>query len=317
MSWARDAESAADLVDAMTGLPLPLTEGHRPELADLNLRSPQELLELMNAESRSVPGAIEAAHEALVCAISAIIPRIAHGGRLIYQGAGSAGRIGALDAAECGPTFNTDQVVAVMAGGPGALTHPVESAEDRVQDGERDLRGLGVSAADVVVGVSASGRTPYVIGGIEHARSVGALTVAVVCNADAPLSRLVDVPIEVLVGPEVIAGSTRLKAGTAQKLVLNAISTIVMVKLNKTYGNLMVNVRATNTKLLARAERMLASATGRQGEEVRPALRASGNDVRLAMMMLVGAIDRDEASARLEASGGDLRSAIDKLRRGG
>jgi N-acetylmuramic acid 6-phosphate etherase len=290
-----------------------LTESHRPELADLDLRSPLALVQLMNAEDACVAAAVAAVAEPLARAIAGIIPRVAAGGRLIYQGAGSAGRIGVLDAAECGPTFNTDRVVGLIAGGPRAIAQAVEEAEDRYDDGASDLRELAVGPADVVVGVSASGRTPYVLGGIEYAGQVGALTIGLACNPNAALSARVDEALEVVVGPEVIAGSTRLKAGTAQKLVLNTISTVVMVKLKKTYGNLMIDVRATNSKLRRRAIQILVQATRESPTTVQAALTSSGNDLRIALVMLLASVDAEQAERCLAECDGDARRAVTML----
>ena len=287
-----------------------VTEQHRRELSDIDLRSTLELVELMNREDASVPRAVAAAAPAIARAIDAITACLAAGGRLVYQGAGSAGRLGIVDAAECGPTFNTDQVVAVMAGGERAFGTAAEALEDRREAGAEDLRAIALRRPDALVAVSASGRTPYVLGGVDYARSVAALTVGVACNPNAVLSGVVAHPIEVVVGPEVIAGSTRLKAGTAQKLVLNTISTLTMVKLGKTYGNLMVEVRATNEKLRARARRMLALATGRDAETVETALEESGYDVKVATVMLLDVVDASEARRRLERSGGRVRDAL-------
>ena len=287
-----------------------LTEQHRGELADLDVRPTLELVRLMNREDASVPSAVAAAAPAIARAIDGITARLAAGGRLVYQGAGSAGRLGILDAAECGPTFNTDQVVAVMAGGERAVGTPAEALEDSREAGADDLRAIGLGRPDALVAVSASGRTPYVLGGVDYARSVGALTVGLACNPGAALSAAVEHPIEVVVGPELIAGSTRLKAGTAQKLVLNMISTLAMVKLGNTYGNLMVEVRATNEKLRARARRVLMIATGEAAPAVETALDESGGDVKVATVMLLAATDASEARRRLERSGGRVRDAI-------
>ena len=209
-----------------------------------------------------------------------------------------------------GPTFDTDRVVAVMAGGRQAFVEAQEGAEDDAEAGARDLEGLAVGADDAVVAISASGRTPYVLGAAAHARARGAVVVGLSCNEDAALSRAVDVPVEVVVGPEFIAGSTRLKAGTAQKLVLNMISTIAMVKLGKTFGNLMVDVRATNEKLRARAVRIVAQAAGAAPADAETALAAAEGDAKTAILMLLRGLGADDAKRRLEACGRDLRRAL-------
>ena len=302
-------DEAHDTDAELAGL---VTEHHRAELADIDLRSTLELVELMNDQAARVPPAVAAVARPLARAIDAITDRLASGGRLIYVGAGTAGRIGVLDASECGPTFNTlpSQVVALIAGGDDAFVNPAEAAEDGFQAGREDLRRLGVAATDAVVGVSASGRTPYVLGAVELAREPGAVTVGVACNPGARLSELVDHPLEVVVGPEFIAGSTRLNAGTAQKIILNTISTVAMVKLGKTYGNLMVDVRVTNDKLRARARRILARASGRSAAAVDSALAASGNDLKVALVMLLADVDARDARRRLESSAGRVRAAL-------
>jgi len=286
------------------------TEGARPERAEIDRLPTAELVALMNDDDRAVPEAVGAAADAIAAAVDAIAARLERGGRLIYAGAGTAGRIGVLDASECGPTFNTDRVLGVIAGGQVAVSEASESAEDHADDGARALAGLGVGEADAVVGVSASGRTPYVLGAIAHARDAGALTVGLACNAGSELSAAVELPIEVLVGPEFIAGSTRLKAGTAQKLVLNMLSTLTMVRLGKTYGNLMVDVRVTNAKLRDRARRIVEQAAGVDAAAAAEALDAAGEDAKLAVAMLRGGLTADEARARLAAAGGHLRRAL-------
>jgi N-acetylmuramic acid 6-phosphate etherase len=290
-----------------------LTERPRPELMDIDLASTAELVELMNADDTTVPAAVAAAGPAIVAAIDAIAARLARGGRLIYVGAGTAGRIGMLDAVECPPTFNTTpaEVVALLAGGDGALLGAAEGAEDDVVTAPRELEALGLAAQDAVVGISASGRTPYVLAGIEFARGRGALTVGLACNPDAQLSESVDFPIEVVVGPEFISGSTRLKAGTAQKLVLNMISTITMVRLGKTFGNLMVDLQTTNEKLRVRAVRIVAHVAAATEDAASAALAAAGGDTRVAIVMLVRGVDPDEARRRLEAHGRNLRRTLE------
>jgi N-acetylmuramic acid 6-phosphate etherase len=286
------------------------TEGARAERAEIDRLPTAELVRLMNADDAVVPAAVGEAQEAIAGAVDAIAARLEAGGRLIYVGAGTAGRIGVLDASECGPTFNTDRVVGVIAGGQVAVSTASESAEDNREAGAMALGALGLGPADAIVGISASGRTPYVLGAIERARAAGALTVGLACNAGAELSAAVDHPIEVLVGPEFIAGSTRLKAGTAQKLVLNMLSTLTMVRLGKTYGNLMVDVRVTNAKLRDRATRIVEQVAGADPAQAAAALAAAGDDAKLAVTMLRTGASTDEARARLEAADGHLRRAL-------
>jgi len=287
-----------------------VTEAVRTDLTAIDLAPTEELVRLMGEEDARVPAAVTAAASSIAAAVDAVAERLARGGRLVYVGAGTAGRLGILDAAECGPTFDTDRVVAVMAGGTQAFVEAQEGAEDDAEAGARDLEGLAVGADDAVVAISASGRTPYVLGAAAHARARGAVVVGLSCNEDAALSRAVDVPVEVVVGPEFIAGSTRLKAGTAQKLVLNMISTIAMVKLGKTFGNLMVDVRATNEKLRARAVRIVAQAAGAAPADAEEALAAAGGDAKTAILMLLRGLGADDAKRRLEESGRDLRRAL-------
>ena len=290
-----------------------VTETAQPGRMTLDLASTDELVRLMAAEDALVPPAVAGASEAIAQAIDLVVERLSRGGRLIYVGAGTAGRIGVLDAAESGPTFNSPpgQVVGVMAGGANAFVMPVEGAEDDAEGGRRELERLRLEADDVVVAVSASGRTPYALGAAAYARSVGAATVGVACNAGAALSAGVDIPIEVVVGPEFIAGSTRLKAGTAQKLVLNTISTVSMVRLGKTLGNLMVDARATSEKLRARVVRIVAQATGATDDAAADALAAAEGDAKTAILMLRRGLSADDARGRLDACGRNLRRALD------
>lgn len=266
----------------------------------------------MNGEDATVPPAVARRLPEIAAAIDAIADRMARGGRLIYAGAGTAGRLGVLDASECPPTFNTDpaQVVGLIAGGPEAVVTSVEGAEDSAELARADLDGLAVTDVDTVVGVSASGRTPYAVGAVEHARAQGALTVGLSCNADSALAAAADHGIEVVVGPELLTGSTRLKAGTAQKLVLNMLSTITMIRLGKTYGNLMVDVRASNEKLRARSRRIVALATGADDEEVERALAATDGEVKNAILIILADVDGPTAARLLEDSDGHLRAAL-------
>ncbi|MFB7784141.1 N-acetylmuramic acid 6-phosphate etherase [Streptomyces vinaceus] len=288
------------------------TEAFRPELAGIDRLSTLDIARTMNAEDAGVPAAVAAQLPRIAAAIDAIAPRMSRGGRLVYAGAGTAGRMGVLDASECPPTFNTDpaQVVGLIAGGPGAMVRSVEGAEDSKELAAEDLAALDVGADDTVIGVSASGRTPYAIGAVEYARTRGALTVGLSCNAGSALAAAAEHGIEVVTGPELLTGSTRLKAGTAQKLVLNLISTITMIRLGKTYGNLMVDLRASNEKLRARSRRIVALATGAPDEEIEAALDATGGEVKQAVLVLLGGVDGPAAAELLTAAHGHLREAL-------
>ena len=269
----------------MTQDAAPATETVRADWAGIDRLPTLDLLHLMNAEDRTVPAAVAGQLAAIAAVVDAAAARMARGGRLVYAGAGTAGRLGVLDAAECPPTFGTDPglVVGLIAGGRTAVTEAVEGAEDRTDLAEADVAALGLTPADTLVGVSASGRTPYPLAAVRAARAAGALTVGLACNRGSALAAAADLGIEVEVGPEVLAGSTRLKAGTAQKLVLNLLSTALMVRLGRTYGNLMVDLRATNAKLRDRARRIVADATGADEDAVRRALAATDGRLRDAL----------------------------------
>ncbi|MES4886545.1 N-acetylmuramic acid 6-phosphate etherase [Streptomyces sp. NPDC096012] len=288
------------------------TEAFRAELAEIDRLPTLDIARLMNGEDTEVPRAVAGRLPQIAAAIDAVAERMARGGRLVYAGAGTAGRLGVLDASECPPTFNTDpaQVVGLIAGGPTALVTSVEGAEDSKELARQDLDALKLSPADTVVGVSASGRTPYALGAVEHARAVGALTIGLACNEDSALAAAAEHGIEVVVGPELLTGSTRLKAGTAQKLVLNMLSTITMIRLGKTYGNLMVDVRASNDKLRARSRRIVSLATGADDEEIEKALTECGGEVKNAILALLAGVDGPTAARLLEESGGHLRAAL-------
>ncbi|MEU1308864.1 N-acetylmuramic acid 6-phosphate etherase [Streptomyces cinnamoneus] len=288
------------------------TEAFRPDLADIDQLSTHDIATIMNAEDATVAGAVAERLPEIAAAIDATAARMARGGRLLYAGAGTAGRLGVLDASECPPTFNTDpaQVVGLIAGGPGALVAAVEGAEDSAGLAAADLDALKVGPDDTVVGVSASGRTPYAIGAVRHARAAGALTIGLACNAGSELGAAAEHAVEVVVGPELLTGSTRLKAGTAQKLVLNMLSTITMIRLGKTYGNLMVDVRASNEKLRARSRRIVALATGAADGEIEDALAATDGEVKNAILVLLGDVDGPTAARLLDASHGHLRAAL-------
>lgn len=289
-----------------------VTEAPSPGASDLDLRSTRELVGLMNHEDATVPTVVAAAGDLIAMVVDAIVERLADGGRLIYVGAGSSGRLAAVDAAECEATFAAEpgQVLALVAGAHLTSALDQEAAEDDAEAGNRELRGLGVSAADAVVGISASGRTPYVLGAAEAARKAGALTVGIVCAPDSELGRLVQHVIPIVVGPEVVAGSTRLKAGTAQKLVLNTISTVSMIRLGRTFGNLMVDVHATNAKLRARAQRIVRLATGATAPEVEGALAEADGNAKVAIVSLLAGLDAESARLQLADANDNVRIAL-------
>jgi N-acetylmuramic acid 6-phosphate etherase len=278
----------------------------------LDVMSISELLQAMNESDTEVPKAVNAILPRIEKAIDAVVDRMLQGGRLIYLGAGTSGRLGVLDAAECGPTFSvsTDQVVAFIAGGDTALRNPVEGAEDNPELGAADLKAANVSQRDVVVGIAASGRTPYVLGGLDYAKTVGALTIAITCNPNSEAGKRSDHALDIDSGPELLAGSTRLKSGTAQKMVLNMISTISMVRLGKTFGNLMVDLQISNEKLQDRAVRIIEKATGATKKESTDALKASGHEVKVAILMLLLNIEPEAARERLIASSNRIREAL-------
>lgn len=293
----------------VTGL---LTESVAPAFADIDRLGVADLARLINEQDAGVPAAVAAAMDQIVAAIDAVAARLAAGGRLLYVGAGTAGRLGVLDAAECPPTFGTapDLVQGVIAGGEAAMFAAVEGAEDDGPAGARMIADRRIGPADAVVGIAASGRTPYVLGALRAARAEGALTVALSCTSPAETSAAVDHSIEILVGPEVVAGSTRLKAGTAQKLVLNMISTVTMVRAGKTYGNLMVDVKITNGKLAERAVGIVQQITGVGRDAARTALSAANQEVKVATVMLRDGLSADAARGRLAEAGGHLRLAL-------
>ncbi|GAA1423596.1 N-acetylmuramic acid 6-phosphate etherase [Streptomyces thermospinosisporus] len=304
--------SASDPRDVRTELASLTTEAYRPELAGIDRLPTLEIARLMNGEDATVPAAVAERLPEIAAAIDAIADRMAHGGRLIYAGAGTAGRLGVLDASECPPTFNTapGQVVGLIAGGPDAVVTSVEGAEDSRELAEADLAALDLTADDTVVGISASGRTPYAVGAVTWARARGALTVGLSCNAGSALAAAAEHGIEVVVGPELLTGSTRLKAGTAQKLVLNMLSTITMIRLGKTYGNLMVDVRASNAKLRARSHRIVALATGAEDAAIESALAATDGEVKPAILTLLTGVDAATAARLLKDAQGHLRAAL-------
>ncbi len=292
---------------------LPLTEERNPRSAGLDLASTEQVLAVINAEDARVAAAVKDQIPQIARALDAIVDRWDRGGRLFYCGAGTSGRLGVLDAAECPPTFGTppNRVMGVIAGGAGALLRSVEGAEDSPATAREDLLQRGLCGQDALVGIAASGRTPYVLGAVEHAAAKGAATVGLSCNPGSPLERAVDYPITPEVGPEVVTGSTRMKSGTAQKLVLNMISTGLMVRTGCVLGNLMVNVQVKNAKLADRAERIVREVCGCDLDTARAALEAAGLNVRLAILMLKRRLTRTQAESLLHRYGDNLRRALE------
>jgi N-acetylmuramic acid 6-phosphate etherase len=282
----------------------PVTERRLETAADLDLRPTRELVELINDEDATVAGAVRAAAAPLSRAIEAVVERLDRGGRIVYVGAGTSGRLAAADASELPATFG------IAPGTVLAVVAEAEELEDERAAGAEAVVTAQVGPRDAVVALSASGRTPYVLGAMEAARSAGALTVGIVCAPDGPLVEAVDHAVTIVVGPEVIAGSTRMKAGTAQKLVLNTISTVAMVRLGKTYGNLMVDVVAGNAKLRARARRAVELATGAADAEVDAALDAADGDAKVAIVSLLAGVDAATARQRLDRNGGVVRRSL-------
>lgn len=289
------------------------TEKTNPATNEIDRMSPLEITQVINAEDEKVALAVKQVLPQIAHAIEEIAARLRNGGRLIYAGAGTSGRLGALDASECPPTFNLppDVIMACLAGGMQAFDTAYEDLEDSAEAGLADLTRLAVTNLDVVVGITASGRTPYARGAVACAREQGALTIGIVCNANTPLEQEVDIIIAPLVGPEVIAGSTRLKAGTAQKMVLNMLSTGTMILLGKTFGNLMVDVQATNYKLRQRALSIVRQATGLDMLEAETLLQTAGDDVKIAILTARAHITPEQARARLAAHGNVLRRALE------
>lgn len=289
-----------------------VSETRNPRTTEIDLMSTHDIVRAMNAEDRAVAEAVAATLPQVAQSVDVIVAAFRAGGRLIYVGAGTSGRLGVLDASECPPTFGTppDMVVGLIAGGDTALRNAVEGAEDDAKAGAADLQRIGLEARDVVVGIAVSGRTPYVIGALNYAKDVGARTVALTCNPASPIAEQAEISIAPVVGPEVVTGSTRLKSGTAQKLVLNMLSTASMVRIGKTYGNLMVDMIASNKKLEARAARMVVEATGATLEEATVALEAANYSSKLAILMLLSGKDAGAARHALDAAGGVLRRAL-------
>ncbi|MBM4039978.1 MAG: N-acetylmuramic acid 6-phosphate etherase [Planctomycetes bacterium] len=289
-----------------------LTEQRNPASERLDALSTLEIVDLMNAQDALVPAAVHAAREEIARAVEMVVAAFRAGGRLFYIGAGTSGRLGTLDAAECPPTFGTDpeQVQAVIAGGREALVRAIEGAEDRAEEGAAALRERGFGPNDVLAGIAACGLTPFVRGGLEFARSLGARTLFITCNPRLDGPPPADVVIAVDAGPEVLTGSTRLKAGTATKLVLNTLTTAAMVRLGKCYGNLMVDLRATNNKLRVRSARILRQLCGLDEAAARQCLADAGGELKVAILMARRGLSRDAAKARLKRHRGILRRAL-------
>ncbi|WP_268967481.1 MULTISPECIES: N-acetylmuramic acid 6-phosphate etherase [Yersinia] len=289
-----------------------ISESRNPATMDLDKLSTLEMLTRFNDEDRKVPEAIRLVIPAIAQAVDLAAEALKQGGRLIYLGAGTSGRLGVLDASECPPTFGVPHgmVVGLIAGGPGALLKAVEGAEDDILLGERDLQDLKLTPTDMVVGLAASGRTPYVIGALRYARQLGCPTAAISCNPDSPIAQEAQVAISPVVGPEALTGSTRMKSGTAQKLVLNMLSTGAMVKLGKVYQNLMVDVKATNEKLVDRACRIVVEATGAGRAEAENALSQTGFEVKPAILMILKGVSAEQANSDLQRHNGYLRAAL-------
>lgn len=288
------------------------TEMRDPDTMDLDTMTPLEIITIMNKEDERIPAAIREHLPQIAQVVEWGIQSLRQNGRIFYMGAGTSGRLGVLDASECPPTFGVspDTVIGLIAGGEKAFTKAVEGAEDSMVLGREDLEEYNLAPQDLVIGLAASGRTPYVIGGLEYARSIGCHTASISCNADAALSRAAEIGIEIVIGPEILTGSTRLKAGTAQKMVLNMISTAVMVGVGKAYQNLMVDVVQTNEKLQKRALHIVVEATGADEETARGALDRAGGKCKTAITMILANCDVTEAEARLQAVQGHVRDAI-------
>ncbi len=298
--------------DAIQSLAASITEGINPATTSIDMLQARDIVTMILAEDARVVPAVAAEGEQIARLVDMVVKRIPRGGRLIYIGAGTSGRLGVLDAAECPPTFGVEPgvVVAQLAGGPTALTTSLEAVEDDADLGKRDIAALHVGPDDVVLGIAASGRTPYVLGAIAAARERGAFVAGLACTHPSPLAAAVDLMIAPIVGPEVITGSTRMKAGTAQKLVLNSLSTAVMIRLGKTFGNLMVDLQPMNEKLRQRAIAIVAAATGLAPDEAQRLLQAADGEPKTAIVMALAHVDADEARQRLATSAGHVRRAL-------
>jgi N-acetylmuramic acid 6-phosphate etherase len=289
-----------------------LTEQPNPASESIDALPTEQVLRIINAEDQKVAAAVAQEIPRIASAVDTIVSAMQQGGRLFYIGAGTSGRLGVLDASECPPTFSVpyELVQGVIAGGEAALSRATETTEDDPAIGARDLLLRGFTGKDVLVGIAASGRTPYVLGAVAEARRLGARTVSITCTPDSELARAVDIPIAPLVGPEIVAGSTRMKAGTATKLVLNMLSTAVFIRLGYVFGNLMVNVQPKNSKLIDRARRIIARTTGAGYDEAGDLLAAAGNKVPVAIVMGKLGVSREQAEIRLARSGGRISEAL-------
>lgn len=298
------------LISALSHL---VSEGRNPETMDIDLLSSLEIVERMNQQDAQVPVAVEKVLPEIAQAVDKITAAFKSGARLIYMGAGTSGRLGVLDASECPPTFGvSDQmVIGLIAGGPEAILKAKEGAEDSLELGVEDLKSIQFSKQDVLVGIAASGRTPYVIGALKYANEIGATSVALSCNPDSPIADIAQIAISPVVGPEALTGSTRLKSGTAQKLVLNMLTTASMIRIGKSYQNLMVDVKATNKKLVARAARIVMQATECEKALAVETLKQTDYDVKLAILMILTDLDLATAKQQLSKQSGFLRKAVE------
>lgn len=289
-----------------------VSEGRNPRTVDIDLLPTIDVLRKINDEDRVVPAAVEKVLPEIAAAVDCIVLAFQKGARLIYLGAGTSGRLGVLDASECPPTFGVPEgmVVGLIAGGADALVRSLEGAEDDPKMGARALQEIGLTQDDVVVGIAVSGRTPFVVGGLTYARQVGSTTIALSCNPASTIAGIADIAISPVVGPEVLTGSTRLKSGTAQKLVLNMLTTASMIRIGKSYENLMVDLNPSNRKLVARAIRIVMQTTGCPAQQARQALTQTGNDVKLAILVTITGMGVEEARTALGKAGGFLRKAI-------
>ncbi|RWR03077.1 N-acetylmuramic acid-6-phosphate etherase [[Pantoea] beijingensis] len=289
-----------------------ITEGRNPASEHIDELSTEAMLQVINQEDKKVAPAVEAILPEIARTVDAIAAAFRQGGRLIYSGAGTSGRLGILDASECPPTYGTprEQVMALIAGGQTAILQAVENAEDSREMGVGDLQAINFNDKDILVGIAASGRTPYVIAALNYARQIGATTAALTCNPDSEMAQIADIALTPVVGPEVITGSSRMKAGTAQKLVLNMLTTGAMIRSGKVYGNLMVDVEATNKKLIQRQVNIIIQATDCDEVEAQKALKASGNHCKTAIVMVLAGLSVDEARALLANNGGFIRQAL-------
>ncbi|RZN57063.1 N-acetylmuramic acid 6-phosphate etherase [Avibacterium paragallinarum] len=288
------------------------TEQRNPNSMNLDELSALEIVQLMNAEDKNVPLAIEKCLPQIATAVEKIVQAFQQGGRLVYIGAGTSGRLGVLDASECPPTFGVspEMVKGIIAGGERALRHPIEGAEDNPQSAVENLQEIDFNTKDILVGIAASGRTPYVLGGLDYAKSLGATTVAIASNANSPMTQVADIAITPVVGAEVLTGSSRLKSGTAQKLVLNMLTTASFVLMGKCYQNLMVDVQASNQKLVARATRIVMQATDCTAEQAQRALTTAQNNAKVAILMLLADLDYPSAVQLLSENKGRLQGAL-------